>query len=208
MYTCANCSVLSCSQPDHAHMPHNCPMHHQDVLDAAWDATLAEQDFYVASSEIEGMGYGQWPRLREVVEFCRRMGYTKVGLAFCRGLRSEAKVVSRILEGHGLTVVSVICKAGGIPKEQIGVPKEHKVHPDHFEPMCNPIAQAQLLNQQGTQFNVAVGLCVGHDSLFFKYSQAPVTVLVAKDRVLAHNPAGAIYCAEEYFRGRLASEEG
>lgn len=28
-----------------------------------------------------------------------------------------------------------------------------------------------------------------------KHSQAPVTTLVVKDRVLAHNPAGALYSA-------------
>ena len=36
-----------------------------------------------------------------------------------------------------------------------------------------------------------------------EYSDAMVTTLVAKDRVLAHNPCGAIYCAEGYFKKRL-----
>ena len=36
------------------------------------------------------------------------------------------------------------------------------------EPMCNPIAQAQLLNRAQTQLNICLGLCVGHDSLFYK----------------------------------------
>jgi len=58
---------------------------------------------------------------------------------------------------------------------------------------CNPIAQALLLNEVETDFNIIVGLCVGHDSLFIKYSKAPVTVLIAKDRRLAHNPAAALY---------------
>lgn len=71
------------------------------------------------------------------------------------------------------------------------------------EAMCNPIGQASLLNEQKTEFNVAIGLCVGHDSLFYRYSDAPVTTLVAKDRVLAHNPCGAIYCADGYFKERL-----
>ena len=69
--------------------------------------------------------------------------------------------------------------------------------------MCNPIAQARLLNSRPTDFNIALGLCVGHDSLFYKHSDALVTTLVAKDRVLAHNPCGAIYCAEGYFKERL-----
>lgn len=83
------------------------------------------------------------------------------------------------------------------------IPNEHKVKPGQFEPMCNPIAQAMLLNQQHTQFNIALGLCVGHDSMFYKYSDALVTTLIAKDRVLAHNPAAALYCAEGYFKDRL-----
>ncbi len=54
-----------------------------------------------------------------------------------------------------------------------------------------------------TEFNIALGLCVGHDSMFYKYSKQMVTTLVAKDRVLAHNPCGAIYCAEGYYKKRL-----
>jgi len=69
--------------------------------------------------------------------------------------------------------------------------------------MCNPIAQAQLLNREKTEFNICLGLCVGHDSMFYKYSEAPVTTLVAKDRATGHNPAAAIYCAEGYFKKRL-----
>lgn len=69
--------------------------------------------------------------------------------------------------------------------------------------MCNPIAQAQLLNDCHTDFNIALGLCVGHDSLFFRYSQAPATVLAVKDKVLAHNPLGALYTADGYYRDLL-----
>ena len=39
------------------------------------------------------------------------------------------------------------------------------------------------LNKEETDLNILVGLCVGHDSLFYKYSKAPVTTLVVKDRV-------------------------
>ena len=92
---------------------------------------------------------------------------------------------------------------GGISKEEVGIPEEVKIHPGEFEAMCNPIAQAKLLNEQYTEFNIEIGLCVGHDSMFYKYSEAMVTTLVAKDRVLAHNPCGAIYCAEGYFKNRL-----
>ena len=35
-------------------------------------------------------------------------------------------------------------------------------------------------------------MCIGHDSLFFKYAKGLTTVLVAKDRVLGHNPLPAL----------------
>ena len=63
-----------------------------------------------------------------------------------------------------------------------------------------------FLRPAGTQFNIALGLCVGHDSLFYKYSAAPVTTLVTKDRVTGHNPAAAIYCADSYFKTRNSIE--
>ena len=204
-YTCAQCAIHACSQEKPETLPKNCPMRDRTLMEKAQAAyQLPEnREFYITASEIEALGYCQWPRLKETIQLCLRMGYTKVGLAFCRGLRKEAKVVDDLLRRAGLETVSVICKTGGADKTACGIPEEGKIHPSQFEPMCNPIAQAMLLNQQGTQFNIALGLCVGHDSMFYKYSDALVTTLVAKDRVLGHNPAAAIYCAEGYFRDRI-----
>jgi uncharacterized metal-binding protein len=66
--------------------------------------------------------------------------------------------------------------------------------------MCNPIAQAFILNETGSEFNILTGLCVGHDSLMFKYAEAPCTVLAAKDRLLGHNPLAAIYTLDSFYR--------
>ena len=62
------------------------------------------------------------------------------------------------------------CKVGSVDKTDIGLDPKYicKTGPV----MCNPILQAKLLNKAGTQLNVVVGLCVGHDSLFYKYSKA------------------------------------
>ena len=73
------------------------------------------------------------------------------------------------------------------------------------EVMCNPAGQADLLNRAGTDLNIICGLCVGHDAVFTARSEAPVTTLIAKDRVLAHNPAAAVWC--RYIRGTLEPEE-
>ncbi|MGD8387762.1 MAG: DUF1847 domain-containing protein [Desulfobacteraceae bacterium] len=67
------------------------------------------------------------------------------------------------------------------------------------EAMCNPVLQARVLNEEATDLNVLLGLCVGHDSLFFRYAEAPTTVLAAKDRVTGHNPLAAVYLSESYY---------
>lgn len=69
--------------------------------------------------------------------------------------------------------------------------------------MCNPILQAKLLNKQKVDLNVVVGLCVGHDSLFYKYANGLSTTLITKDRVLAHNPVGALYQTKAYYKRLL-----
>ena len=64
-------------------------------------------------------------------------------------------------------------------REKIGLMDGEKIRPGQYESLCNPVGQAMLLNKAGTELNIVVGLCVGHDSLFFKHSGAPVTVLLA-----------------------------
>jgi len=170
-------------------------------------AMLAYQDSSMlnlarSSALTEAAGYGVWSRVREIIEFSRRAGFSRLGLAFCVGLRREAAAAGNIFRENGFTVFSVICKSGSAPKEEIGLRDEEKVRPGQFEAMCNPVAQAKILNETGTELNILLGLCVGHDSLFIKYSLAPVTVLAVKDRVLAHNPLGALY-ATHYYHAKL-----
>jgi uncharacterized metal-binding protein len=152
------------------------------------------------SAIVESEGYCEWTRVEETMQFARRMGVRKLGLAFCMGLREEAKTLTRILTANGFEVASACCKTGSILKTFIGVKDEEQLRPGTDEVMCNPIGQARLCNEAETGLNVVFGLCVGHDSLFIKHSEAIVTCLVAKDRALAHNPIGAIYCSQSYFK--------
>jgi len=135
-------------------------------------------------------------RIEETMLFAEINGYRKLGIAFCISLSKEAEVIDRIFQHNGFQTVSVMCKAGGLSKELIGMKKSPK-------PMCNPIAQAKLFNKAGTDLNIIIGLCIGHDSLFIKYSEAPITVLAVKDRVLAHNPLGAVYLADTFYKSKL-----
>jgi uncharacterized metal-binding protein len=64
-----------------------------------------------------------------------------------------------------------------------------------------------VLNEANTDLNIAIGLCVGHDSLFYKYSDALVTTLVAKDRVTGHNPCAPLYTLNSYYGGLMEDKE-
>lgn len=52
---------------------------------------------------------------------------------------------------------------------------------------------------------MVIDLCAGYDSLFYKYSEAPVTTLIVKGRVLGHNPVAALYQTKAYY-SRLLSD--
>jgi uncharacterized metal-binding protein len=152
-------------------------------------ADSGDKEILKQASEVEALYYGEVCRIDETLEFARRMFFKKIGIAFCLGLRKEAKVVGEIFSRE-FDVHSVCCKVGGLRKEDFDMSERSWVG----EVTCNPIEQAKILNAEKTEFNIALGLCVGHDSLFFKYSEAPVTALVVKDRKLGHNPIAAIYC--------------
>lgn len=169
------------------------------VHEFARQASIQEGACYAGREQKPYVMHPVKPRVLEIGEFASRMGYKRLGLIFCMGLFNEAAVVGEILRGKGFEIVSAGCKAGCVPKEEIGVKDSEKVYTGEHESMCNPIFQAMLVNESKTDFNVLLGLCVGHDSLVFKYAEAPTTVLAVKDRVTGHNPLAAVYASGTYF---------
>lgn len=137
--------------------------------------------------------------MKEIAEYAIKAGFETIGIAFCIGLTREAKIAADYYKEKGLNVASAVCCCGSFDKKELGVPAEDRFLEAGFEAACNPIAQAKFLEESGSEFNIVLGLCVGHDSLFFKYSKAPTTVLAVKDRVLAHNPLGAVYNRNSYY---------
>lgn len=170
------------------------------VREFARQASLQEAACYANRHERPYVMQPTKTRLQEIGEFAERLGYRRLGLAFCIGLAGEAGRVEEILTNWGFEVVSAVCKAGKTPKSLIGIGDEDQIFRGTDESMCNPVFQAKLLNQAATQFNILLGLCVGHDSLFFQYAQAPTTVLAVKDRVTGHNPLAAVYLADTYYK--------
>lgn len=170
-----------------------------ETREFARQASIQEGECYAGREKRPYVMHPVKPRIREISEFASRMGYRRLGLVFCMGLAKEASLVGEILKGEGFEVVSAGCKAGCVPKEEIGVQDSEKIYIGSHETMCNPVFQAMLVNDGETDFNVLLGLCVGHDSLFFKYAEAPTTVLAVKDRVTGHNPLAALYTSGNYY---------
>ena len=171
-----------------------------DIRNFARNASIQEAECYANRDQRPYIMQHTKTRIVEICEFAKKMEYQRLGLAFCVGLAKEARLVTEILESHGFDVVSVLCKAGRTTKDLIGLEESEMIFQGTDEAMCNPVYQAKLLNHEKTEFNILLGLCVGHDSLFFKYADAPTTVLAVKDRVTGHNPLAAVYLSESYYR--------
>jgi len=155
------------------------------------------------SGGIEAEHYMKLTRLEEIMLYAKRMKMKRLGIAFCVGLSKEARVLDRILASNGFEVQSACCKICGIDKSELGVRKmgSQKLS----EAVCNPIGQAMRLNACDTEMNIVVGLCIGHDMLFARHAKAPSTTFIVKDRVLSHNPAGAIY-SNYYLEAKFGLE--
>ena len=219
MVNCAKCVRPVCNSKAWQDAPANCPrVLFPEVIRKATEKCFSPElrEFALQASRQEGSGYLRLPhapdgpspvksRLEEIIEFAGRMGYRRLGVAYCGGVQFEAGLLVPIIESRGFEVVSVQCKCGSVPKEDLGLVDGEKVWPGRFEAMCHPVAQAEVLNASHTDLNVVVCLCVGHDSLFLKHSQAPCTVLAAKDRVYGHAPLMAVYQSKSYHRRVLGT---
>ncbi|NPA35468.1 MAG: DUF1847 domain-containing protein [Chlorobi bacterium] len=117
-------------------------------------------------------------RIAEIISYARESGIRKIGIANCTTFTREAKVFQEMLVNEGFEVERVHCKYGRMPFNDIL---------DGYDGIsCNPAGQAKYLEQKGTELNVMMGLCLGHDMIFNAKSKAPVTPLIVKDRKLKH----------------------
>jgi uncharacterized metal-binding protein/predicted Fe-Mo cluster-binding NifX family protein len=135
-------------------------------------------------------------RMAELIYFVIEMGFRRVGVAFCIDLIEPTRILCGVLRRF-VDVFAACCK---LPNSSANT---GNIEEPGFEPIgwrdlpCNPLGQASVLKQFGSEFNVLVGLCMGADSVFVRASAAPVTTLFVKDRMLANNPIGAVY--SEYY---------
>ena len=199
--TCSECGAVKCASQQ-GEYPEFCltatmdPGLRQEVI----DLYLNDNENRKLIEETAQVGFASqftFGRVRETMEVAKRMGYQKIGIATCAALIKESKVLAQILRKNGFTPYTVACKVGATKKAELGVPESCIAAYDQQN--CNPVMQAKLFEKAKTDFNIVIGLCVGHDSLFYKYSKAPVTTLIVKDVTMGHNPIASIYTADRIY---------
>lgn len=205
--SCVDCGLKGCMEQDDGKFPDFCLTQamtedeRNTVVQKYLDNPIL-QKMSVAAAEVEDETYCKSTRVEDTMAFARKIGAKKLGIATCGGLLEESRILARILRKNDFEVVAAVCKIGNTPKSKVGVSADKTKNTGPI--MCNPILQAEALNKAGTDLNIVVGLCVGHDCLFYRHSNAFCTTLVAKDRVLMHNPAAALYGADKYYKKLLS----
>lgn len=191
-YGCLYCKTAASFKGEINRMPKTCPTLTHEALVTERSAYL-EEPLQTMMQVADQTPFNQdrflRNRVEELIVFAKGLGYQRLGIAFCVTLMQEAQALARMMEAEGLEAVPVCCRVGALDYSEINLPK---THPDKFAAICNPIAQAKLLNLAQVQLVVQVGLCIGHDLILQQESRAPVTTLVVKDRVYDHDPVEAL----------------
>lgn len=182
--TCAECGALNKRKCIIAEK-------HPELIRRAVD--IYKNDDFVkwavgAHSQLLGRGGSRWPRIRHIAGFCKAGGITKAGIGVCMGFLEEAKHVKGYLSEQGIDAVVVCCGIGGLKLEDMGISRD--VGYDYTS--CNPVSQINILNGAETGINIMMGLCVGHDMIFNRLSEAPVTALFVKEHISGHSPYSTI----------------
>jgi len=203
-HSCVDCGTFNCGHETSTFPPFCLTTNaKEEIMKEVMELYQEEenQKAMVAAAEVEHEFYCQLTRLQETKEFAKKIGAKRIGIAFCTGVKDEAKVVAKYFRHHGFEVYGTCCKVGSVKKVDMGIPAV--CAESTGKNACNPIMQAKLLNNANTDLNVLMGLCVGHDSLFYKYCEGLCTTLFTKDRVLGHNAASVIYQANGYYKKKL-----
>lgn len=119
-------------------------------------------------------------RVEEIRNFAKISGIKRIGIANCLALQKEADALKELLS-NDFEVYAVDCKYQKISNSEVLGMEAKGIS-------CNPSGQAAFLEENGTELNIVMGLCVGHDLVFTAKSKAPSTTLIVKDREFRHNP--------------------
>lgn len=199
---CESCGVAACEHPERTAPPF-CPepdiseemrAHVRRLYDEPANRQIMEAAARVSA------GTANSTRVQDTIKFASYMGASRIGIATCTAMLKETAVLVRLLRRAGFEVKALGCKLQENRAPDLGIDPSCGIGDCVI---CNPIMQALLLNEAGCDLNILMGICVGHDALFAKYSDAPVVTLVAKDFLAANNPCVVLYTADSVYKTKL-----
>jgi uncharacterized metal-binding protein len=199
---CAKCGVFRCRSREDVNVPSFCPTKNfPELIQKSLEMNKSPENLAIHQAwraTIDNLQKGRekwsYTRLDEIVEYARIRKVKKIGIATCFALQFESRLLSNFLEKRDFEVVSVSCFLGELNPQDIGLVGKR---------FCNPILQAEILNNEKTELNIMMGLCLGHDILFLKHCKADTTPLVVKDNSLGHNTVAALYLTQGYYQDRF-----
>ena len=199
---CESCNVAACEFTERT-APEFCPQ--QNITeemhnDAMRLYNLPENHQIMECAAKVSANTVNSTRVQDTLKFASYMGAKRVGIATCTAMLKETRILAGLLRKAGFEVKAVGCKLESNKKEDLGI---EKLPNDSDCPICNPIMQALILNQAQCDINILMGICIGHDALFCKYSQAPAVTLVAKDFMAANNPCAVLYTANGVYKEKV-----
>jgi len=161
-------------------------MYDSEALLSTYHQSENQQIVKAAAQLVDNGKAGTLSRLAEIVEFSKSMNFQNIGIAYCWGMENDARLVSQYLRESGLKPYPVSCTTGGFKQSDVNADSTNKAV------ACNPLAQAEQLNQEVVDFTLTMGLCLGHDIIFQKQIKSYTSTLIVKDRVHGNNPIKAL----------------
>ena len=169
--SCHRCKTLACMDSYAQGIPNYCRAgKFKDLIEKTKEEFFEPENskIHLATAMVNKQGGFEWTRVQQCIEFAKEMQATKVGLAVCIACIREGRAMANLMEAAGLDVVTVGCMIGAATPQETGIPDELVTG---LGIACNPLAQAKIMNEEGTQLNFIYGLCVGHDTLFIQHSE-------------------------------------
>lgn len=179
---CTKCNTKSCRTTDSC----NAQKFDADDLMLTYHLPNNQKIIQAAATLVDNGKAGTLSRLQEVIEFSKTMNFQRIGIAYCYGMEADAALVAQIFRESGFKSYPVSCTTGGFKQSEVN--DESKIE----KVSCNPLAQAEQLNNETVDFTITMGLCLGHDIIFQKQINSYTTTLVVKDRVYSNDPIKAL----------------
>jgi len=179
---CIKCNIKSCRNSDSCHSQ----KFEADELILTYHLPDNQKIVQAAAGLVDHGRAGTLSRLQEIIEFSKSMNYQRIGIAYCYGMEKDTALITQIFRESGFNIIPVSCTTGGFKQSEVN--DKSKIE----NVSCNPLAQAEQINNEEVDLTITIGLCLGHDILFQKHIKSATTTLIVKDRVNNHNPINAI----------------